>query len=51
VGEHGGAFGRQGFAEHDAVDELRKLVAPLFQGALAEIILIIIEAEKVEGDE
>jgi hypothetical protein len=52
VGEHDRAFGRQGFAEPDAVgamDEPPKRVAPLLERALAEIV--VLEAEKVEGDE
>ena len=51
MGEHDRAFGRQGFAEHDAVeaaDESRKRISPLFQRALAEIVGH--KAEKVEGD-
>ena len=52
MGEHDRAFGRQGFAEHDAVDAAderqRKRILPLFQRALAEIVGL--KAEKVEGD-
>ena len=52
VGEHGRALGREGFAEHDAVDavdEERELVAPLLERVMTEILAG--EAEEVEGDE
>jgi hypothetical protein len=52
LGEHERALGVDRLAERDAVDamdEPRKLVSPLLERTLAEIVAL--KAEKVEGDE